>query len=438
TAKLKATDQVFFNFLSKNRVHHIKSVVVNSYKNSGLYFLDFTTLNMTLKINWMKQLLRNDKLADAVDTAYCLGKSRQTDVGGRPRAIILQFMSRVCRDAVWRTAKTSSYLKSHGLQFMEDFSKEDRKRRQLWPEVQKARAAGKTAYFVGAKAYIQGEVITCYSTTLIVVNIYGFNSQSKNDQLLNLLEERLVYWRSKYPEAYLLIGRDFIVVLDEAKDRWPPGQPSLPPGSLSEEERLRLTELQSKLDDVYRVRAEGAFIRSRQKWLEHGEQMSTYFFKLEKSQAKLNFVFQLNVEGSVTNSPEEISNFCYNYYSTLYKSKFSDDDMAAFSKYLSTLNCLSEDEALMCDSPITVEEIMDAIKCLKNKSPGNDEIIAEFYKLFPELIVSFLFEVYSESIARTALPAISGIPVKEKVNYLGIQTSKDPLDRIALNFNPMI
>ncbi|KPP56629.1 hypothetical protein Z043_125740, partial [Scleropages formosus] len=59
---------------------------------------------------------------------------------------------------------------------------------------------------------------------------------------------------------------------------------SLPPGSSSEEERLRLTELQSKLDGMYRARAEGAFIRSQQKWLENGEQMSTFFFKPEKSQ----------------------------------------------------------------------------------------------------------------------------------------------------------
>lgn len=75
-----------------------------------------------------------------------------------PRAIILQFVSRVCRDAIWKAAKVSPYLKDRGLEFKEDFSKGDReRRRRLWPEVQKAREAGKVAYYAVARAFIQGE-----------------------------------------------------------------------------------------------------------------------------------------------------------------------------------------------------------------------------------------------------------------------------------------
>lgn len=51
---------------------------------------------------------------------------------------------------------------------------------------------------------------------------------------------------------------------------------------------------------MYKMKAEGTFVRSRQKWLEQGEQMSSYFFKLEKSQAKHNSILQLNIEGNVT------------------------------------------------------------------------------------------------------------------------------------------
>lgn len=41
---------------------------------------------------------------------------------------------------------------------MEDFSAGDQeRRRKLWPEVQKARAEGKTAFFVGGRAFIQGQ-----------------------------------------------------------------------------------------------------------------------------------------------------------------------------------------------------------------------------------------------------------------------------------------
>lgn len=51
--------------------------------------------------------------------------------------------------------------------------------------------------------------------------------------------------------------------------------------NLLDGQRLRLTEQQNKLDNMYRTRAQGAFIRSRQKWLEYEEQMFTYFLNLK-------------------------------------------------------------------------------------------------------------------------------------------------------------
>lgn len=98
-----------------------------------------------------------DKLPEVIDVVHRLGKIQQ---GGsqRSRATIMQFSVRSYRDAVWKAAKNSSFLKENGLRFMEDFSAGDRERRgKLWPEVQKARAEGKTAYFVGGRAFIQGQ-----------------------------------------------------------------------------------------------------------------------------------------------------------------------------------------------------------------------------------------------------------------------------------------
>ncbi len=59
---------------------------------------------------------------------------------------------------VWKRAKNSTYLKANGFLFKEDFSKGDRERRsKLWPLVKQARDAGKTAFFAGARAFINGE-----------------------------------------------------------------------------------------------------------------------------------------------------------------------------------------------------------------------------------------------------------------------------------------
>lgn len=57
-------------------------------------------------------------------------------------------------------------------------------------------------------------VLKSFSVTFIVVNIYGYKSKPDNDQLLFLFEERLIYWLSKFPIAYLILGGDFNVVLN--------------------------------------------------------------------------------------------------------------------------------------------------------------------------------------------------------------------------------
>lgn len=88
---------------------------------------------------------------------------------------------------------------------------------------------------------------------------------------------------------------------------------------------------------MYKMKAEGTFVRSRQKWLEQGEQMSSYFFKLEKSQAKHNSILQLNIEGNVTDIRRVSPIFVINI---LYKTKFNGDAMSAFANHLNGVNSI--------------------------------------------------------------------------------------------------
>ncbi len=59
-------------------------------------------------------------------------------------------------------------------------------------------------------------------------------------------------------------------------------------------EKETLAEYQNKLDNMYRLKAEGAFIRSRQKWIEEWEQNSAYFFRLERIHSKADSIQQLS------------------------------------------------------------------------------------------------------------------------------------------------
>ncbi|KAJ7998303.1 hypothetical protein DPEC_G00221300 [Dallia pectoralis] len=94
------------------------------------------------------------KLPDTIDIAHRVGK-RQED--SRPRGIIIRFIARRFRDAIWKAAKKNGFLQSKGLRFTEDLTIEDRENRQkLWPKVKKAREEGQAAYFVGGRGFING------------------------------------------------------------------------------------------------------------------------------------------------------------------------------------------------------------------------------------------------------------------------------------------
>lgn len=71
------------------------------------------------------------------------------------------------------------------------------------------------------------------------------------------------------------------------------------PDSLSVEENNILSEYQHKLDELYIPKAEGAFVRSKRRWLEEGEQNSAYFFRLEKSMSKNN-IQQLKIGKTIS------------------------------------------------------------------------------------------------------------------------------------------
>lgn len=68
-------DRLLLNFLWKNKTHHIgKSVLINDYESGGLNYLDFSTLNNTFKINWLKHFFRSPNAIWKIILAHILSK----------------------------------------------------------------------------------------------------------------------------------------------------------------------------------------------------------------------------------------------------------------------------------------------------------------------------------------------------------------------------
>ena len=62
----------------------------------------------------------------------------------------------------------------------------------------------------------------------------------------------------------------------------------------------------------------GAFIRSRAKWLEEGEKITSFFFVLEKRNCKRNNTTYLKIDNPFTSNPIHSANHTYQYYSDLH------------------------------------------------------------------------------------------------------------------------
>lgn len=204
------------------------------------------------------------------------------------------------------------------------------------------------------------------------------------------------------------------------------------PENLSENDLQELISQQDKLNDIYRMKAEGAFVRSRRKWLEEGERNSAYFFQLERARGKSNSIQKLSINDVITDDPKKIANYCATFYRSLYKSQYNVTEADNFFTHLTEPKLITEDQRSICDSPLTPDEVLFAIKHLKlNKSPGVDGLTSEFYITFAEQLSPFLHAVFAESIEVQTLPPT----LCQGLLTLIPKPGKDPL--LIDNFRPI-
>jgi len=76
-------------------------------------------------------------------------------------------------------------------------------------------------------------VITKNNHTILIINIYGYNTSVENNMLLDTLEDKILedkisHWLNKYPHASLVVGGDFNIAMNNMLDRWPPRRSGSP------------------------------------------------------------------------------------------------------------------------------------------------------------------------------------------------------------------
>lgn len=166
-------------------------------------------------------------------------------------------------------------------------------------------------------------------------------------------------------------------------------------------EEIQLNKI--SLANVIKVKTQGAIIRSRAQWYEEGEINSKYFFGLEKRTSSIKSINRLELSnGSISQNSDVILEEMKRYYETLYTSVKINDSQ--FPSLPQPPKPISQNNIDVMDKELTEEELLKVIKSLpNNKTPGEDGLPAEFYKLFWINIKSLLLASYRFSLQQGSL-----------------------------------
>ena len=166
-----------------------------------------------------------------------------------------------------------------------------------------------------------------------------------------------------------------------------------------------LGKKRKELEELRKHKLEGLMIRSRAKWIDQGEKVTKYFCSLENRNYVSKCMPNLyRSDGTRTNTKDEIIFETKRFYEKLYDVKQTEDvdlnDLLNFPN----VPKLNEDEKLKLEGPITINEISESLKNMKNnKSPGSDGFTAEFFKFFWKDLGYFIVRSINYSFSKGEL-----------------------------------
>ena len=132
----------------------------------------------------------------------------------------------------------------------------------------------------------------------------------------------------------------------------------------------KLDEKRKDLENIRKEKLKGTMIRSRAEWLCESEKPSSYFCSLEKHYYSEKTIKKLVTDnGAILSDQNKILNEVKCFYQNLFKSRdsnISDNDLSCLQE-LSGVRKLSDAEANTLEGLLTVDEIANKLKFMKNK-----------------------------------------------------------------------
>lgn len=166
--------------------------------------------------------------------------------------------------------------------------------------------------------------------------------------------------------------------------------------------------LQSEYNCLMTHEVERQLRQTKQRFFEHGDKAGILLAQQARAASASRVIPRIiSSSGNLTTDPAEINKIFLDFYTNLYTSEYSLN-LTDIPNPLNSLNYpkISNDAAGKLGSPISPQEIQEAIKSMQNgKSPGPDGFTVEFYKAYSNLLTPVLVKMYNDSFQIGKLPA---------------------------------
>ena len=148
---------------------------------------------------------------------------------------------------------------------------------------------------------------------------------------------------------------------------------------------------------------EGAFIRSREQFIEGGEKPG-YFHKCERDNARQKYIKEIRNKEGILESGENVKSVFHQFFSELYTCD-SNVDLSIQDVFLNSFESrVGLEDSELLDRPIQLDEIRKVLTCMsRNKSPGIDGLPVEFYYQFFDIVGKDLLLIYNEIFEKEIL-----------------------------------
>ncbi|KAK0155416.1 Transposon TX1 uncharacterized protein [Merluccius polli] len=159
------------------------------------------------------------------------------------------------------------------------------------------------------------------------------------------------------------------------------------------------------LADLLDTKVQGALVRSRFQASKEMDAPSSYFFGLERKNGQGRVIHTLLSEaGEEIVEPSQIRRRAVEFYASLYKSEYEEDD-GLMEGFTSGLPQVSEETNSCLEGPIQVQELRAALQGMQaRRAPGIDGLTVEFFKAFWDIFENDLLDVFNESLASGSMP----------------------------------